>query len=165
MLGGLGLEVPSDEELHEQEQVASVHDKGGRVVFALELARAFLVSRVEVEGRECHGHTDNHLRNLERCDVHWIEPLGSELDGHEEIVEVHAGMDGVVHDDEKDSRWACRHVRMPAVQKDRDVMIPVKEDELLFVDDNEERVKKLTVGTSVCRFVCWFGRSKVHVRP
>lgn len=76
---------------------------------------------------------------------HGVEPLGAHLVGHEEVVEVHAGMDRVVHDDKKDTRGRFSHIGMPAVEQDRNVMIPVQENERLLVNNNEEGVDKLPI--------------------
>jgi hypothetical protein len=52
-------------------------------------------------------------------------------------------MDRVVHDDKKDTRWRFGRIGMPAVEQDRNVMIPVQEDEWFLVNNNEEGVDEL----------------------
>jgi hypothetical protein len=52
-------------------------------------------------------------------------------------------MDGVVHNDEEDARRARGHVRVPAVQENSNVMVPVQEDERFLVNDDEEGVEQL----------------------
>jgi len=50
----------------------------------------------------------------------------------------------VVHDDKEDSRRRYCHVGMPAVQQDGNVMVPMQENQVLFVNDNEEGIQQLT---------------------
>ena len=138
----LGLEVSANKELQEQKEVAAVHDKRRRVVFTLN--QAGRIRLVVVKSSQRARHTDDHLRDLCHRNPDRVEPLRSELHRHQEIVTIHDCMDGVVHHNKEDSRWRCRHVRMPAVQKDGDVMVPVEEDQRLLVNNNKERIDKFT---------------------
>jgi hypothetical protein len=62
-------------------------------------------------------------------------------------------MHAVIHDHKEDSRRRGCHVRMPAVEKDSDMMVPVQKDERLFVNDNEECINELSVALRSVR-VC-----------
>ena len=104
----LGLEVSTNKELQEQKEVAAVHDKRRRVVFALN--QAGRIRFVVVKSSQRARHTDDHLRDLENGNNHWIEPLGTKFHGHQEVVSVHGSMDTVVHDHEEDSGRRGCHV-------------------------------------------------------
>lgn len=54
-----GFEVSPNEELQEQKEVTSVHDKGCRVVFFFNPTGNVRLEVVKSNQR--HGHTDNHL--------------------------------------------------------------------------------------------------------
>jgi hypothetical protein len=41
---------------------------------------------------------------------------------------------------------------MPAIQKDSDMMVPVQENEWLFMNDNEEGIDEFTV-----QYICTMG--------
>jgi len=80
---------------------------------------------------------------LKRCDNHGVQPLGAHFGGHEKVIKVHhAGMNRIVHRDEKDTGGRHGHVGMPAVEQDRNVMIPMQENEGLVVNDNKEGIKE-----------------------
>jgi hypothetical protein len=55
---------------------------------------------------------------------------------------LHNKVDGIIHYDEPKSSGAGRGIRMPAVEKDGNVMIPVQEDERLLVNDNKEGINQ-----------------------
>lgn len=78
-----------------------------------------------VKAKEGDGDAHDHLRYLHSRDNHGIEPTGSGSDGHEKVVSVHGGVDGVVHDDKENSRRGFGDVTVPAVEEDRNVMVPV----------------------------------------
>lgn len=134
-------QVTFKEELREQEKIASIHDHGGRVVFAVNSTNVAVLQvshLLEVQTRQSDGNTTNHLQDLTRGNKHRVEPTRLWLYCDQEIVEIHARMNGIIHDDKKETRRRHGHVRMPAVQQDSDVVIPVQEDEGLFVNDNKE---------------------------
>jgi hypothetical protein len=120
----LGLNVPAHEELEEQEQVRPVHDEGGRVVLGGNVARR--VGLVVVEGCQGNGDAHHHLRDLGDGNDHGVQPLGLTADRHQKVVQVHDGMDGIVHHHEEDSWGARGNVRVPAIQQDGDVMVPAE---------------------------------------
>mmetsp|Transcript_16602 Transcript_16602/g.20686 ORF Transcript_16602/g.20686 Transcript_16602/m.20686 type:complete len:96 (-) Transcript_16602:534-821(-) len=87
-----------------------------------------------------HSDTHKHLTYLRNCDNNGVEPFWFHFDCHEKIVTVHNRVDGVIHGDEEESTGRCGHIGMPAIEKDRDVMIPVEEDKFFLVDNYEECV-------------------------
>ena len=135
--------IPLEEELKKEQEVASIHDKGSNVVLSLDIALASI--RVgHDKAQDCNRDSDNHLRNLRDSNVHAVEPLGFALDGHQEIVKVHDGMDSVVHDAKDNSGGCLGDIAVPAVGQNGDVMVPVQKDERLFVNENEKCVDQLT---------------------
>lgn len=58
-------------------------------------------------------------------------------------------MNSIIHDDKKEARWRHGHVRMPAVQQNGDVVVPVQEDEWLFVNDDEERINQFPANKNI----------------
>lgn len=97
-----------------------------------------------VAGHDGDEGADEHLCNLQGGDGLRKGPGDvGEADSHEEVVEVHDGVDGVVHRAEPDAR--CRHgvEGVPAVQHDRDVVEPVQEDHILALQHEEHRVQQL----------------------
>jgi len=51
----------------------------------------------------------------------------------------------IVHANEKETKWRGCNIRVPAVKKNSYVMVPMKENQGLFMYDNKERIDKLTV--------------------
>ena len=163
--GDLGLEVAPDKELQKEEKIASIHDKGCRVVFLFDFA--FLVCAVKIESQHGDDDTDNHLRNLETSDNHRVEPLGAEFHGHQKVIAVHASVNTVVHGDKENSWRRGGDIRMPAIKQNRDVMVPMQEDERLLVNNDKEGIDKLAVnGREGMRkesiVICWVFRNLTY---
>lgn len=157
--GNLRLEVACDKELQKEEKIASIHEKGCRVVFLFDFA--FLVCAVKIESQHGDDDTYNHLRNLETSDNDRVEPLGAEFHGHQKVIAVHASVNTVVHRDEENSWRRGGDIRMPAIKQNRDVMVPMQEDERLLVNNDKEGINKLAVnGRESVRkqdiITCWF---------
>jgi hypothetical protein len=95
-----------------------------------------------IDGQE---HPDEHLGNLSHRNPDRIEPLGLHSHCHEEVVEIHHGVNTIVHGDEESTRRRVVHVGMPREEKHRNVMIPVKEHKRLLMNHNKEGIKKFTV--------------------
>lgn len=133
---------PFDGELDKEVEVGAVHDAPGDDILLLDGARALALVE-EDEAHDAEGGTDDHLRDLGDGDEHGGEPLRLLLDGHEEVVAVHDGVDGVVHGDEEEAGAGLGGVRVPAEKEDGDVVVPVEEDEVLFPCDDEEGVNEL----------------------
>ena len=87
--------------------------------------------------------TDKHLRYLQKGHHHG--PGWTNLDGHEEIIEIHDGMDAIIHIDKENAAWSMSDIGMPAIQQDSNVMVPMQENEFLLVNENKESVKEFTV--------------------
>ena len=113
LLGSLFVEVSSEEELQKEEQIASIHDKGGCVIFFFDPAGR--VRLVVVKSGHRDGNSDNHLRDLENRYKNGVKPLGAHLHGHQKVVTVHRGVDAVVHDDKENTGGRGCHVGMVAV--------------------------------------------------
>ena len=114
MLFCLGTEISADEELKEQKEITSIHDERCRVIFALNHAR--VVRQIIVESHQRYSNANNHLRNLKRSDNDWVEPFWAKTHCHEEIVEIHAGVNRVVHNNKENTRRRLRDIGMPAIQ-------------------------------------------------
>jgi hypothetical protein len=137
--GDRGL-IPGKEELQEQYQVTPVHDKRRRVVVGGNAAGGLGLVQVKTE----HGQrdADDHLGYLQDRDEDWFEPAGTALDGHQAVVPVHDSVDKVVHHHKENTTAAFGHVRVPTIQQDRHVMVPMQKDERLFVYHNKEGIEQ-----------------------
>ena len=54
-------------------------------------------------------------------------------------------MDGVVHDAKDNSRGCLGDIAVPAIGQNRNVVVPVQQDEGLFVNENKEGVNQFSV--------------------
>mmetsp|Transcript_11181 Transcript_11181/g.20250 ORF Transcript_11181/g.20250 Transcript_11181/m.20250 type:complete len:275 (-) Transcript_11181:80-904(-) len=133
-------QVPVDGELEEEGEVASVHDgSGDEVVVGDGAVSGVLV----VVAREAYGDSDDHLHDLGDGDEEGVHPLGLHADGHQKVVAVHDGVDGVVHADEEEAGGGLEGVGVPAEEEDGHVVVPVEEDQGPLPGDDEVRVDKL----------------------
>ena len=112
-LSTLFVVVSSEKELQKEKEIASVHDKCGRVVFLFDFAGS--IRLVVIKSGQCDCHSDNHLRNLEDRDNDGVEPLGAHLHGHQKVVTVHRSMNTIVHDNKENTGGRGCHVGMVAV--------------------------------------------------
>lgn len=126
LLVRLSLIVTSDEELQKQEKITSIHHKSCSIVFFLN--HTSLIGRIIVESSQSNCDTNYHLGNLKCSDDHRIQPLWAHSDCHQKIIKVHACMYRVVHHHKEDARWGSCNIRMPAIEQDRDMMIPMKKN-------------------------------------
>ena len=127
--------VPSDKELEKQKEVGSVHEKGRHVVVVSDPAVGASDKEKAEDGQDDPHH---HLGYLQRR--HQDGPGRTDLDRHEEIVKVHDGMNPVVHHTEIQPTGRLGHVRMPTIQQNRNVMVPMQKDQLFLVNHNKERI-------------------------
>ena len=93
----------------------------------------------------CHTHAHDHLRNLRRRDYHGWQPLGFNVTRHEAVIEVHNGVDAVIHHDKENTGRTGGDIGMPAVQQDGNVMVPVQENQFFLVDNDKKGVDQLAV--------------------
>lgn len=141
--------VASDKELQKQKQVASVHDKGGRVVFRIQIrTRLSRIGVVHVKAGQCHGHAHGHLADLKGGNEDGIEfqrvfqKVFAPGHGHDAVIAVHARVDGVIHHDKENAGRRFGRVRVPAVEQDCHVMVPVQKEERFLVNDNKEGIEQ-----------------------
>ena len=129
------------EEVKEEHEIGEVHEEGPSDVGVADLARlAALLLHV---GADVDGDADDHLRDLSARDG-YIHPFGNlETERTEPIVSVHARVHRVVHDDEPAARGRELRARVPAVDEHCGVVVPVKEDELLLAQHDEQSVHEL----------------------
>ena len=141
----IDTQITPHKELSKQEQVTSVHDKGRRIVFVTQMTRFFPLTHGNKGSSNCDTNTHHHLRNLCCRNHHGWQPLGFAVTGHEAVVKIHNGVDAIVHDHEEDARWTRCHIGMPAIEQDCNVMVPMQENQLFLVNDNEKSVHQFTV--------------------
>jgi hypothetical protein len=103
--------VPTSKKLHKQKKIRPIHQKGSDIV-AVRYG-TIVTSNVD---KTHNGHKDtyHHLRYLKRRDNHG--PWRTDLDGHEEVIKVHDGMDTIIHLDKENARRRMVDVGMPAVE-------------------------------------------------
>ena len=102
----------------------------------------FHIQQVETESRDGAAH--HHLANLRHGDPDGLEPLGLAVNGHEKVVKVHDGVNTIVHGAKDHARGGIVEITKVAKGQYRDVVVPMQKDERLFVDNDKERVNKLT---------------------
>lgn len=137
LLVSRAFEVGLIEEDGEEQQVAEVHDKGVDDVVHGGDAVDFVFPEIE-EPQNAQPH--EHLRDLHECDQHGDGSRHASAGRSNRVVAVHECMDGVVHGHEPAAAGHTVFIRVPAVQQDSDVMIPVQEDQTLLTQDDEHRV-------------------------
>lgn len=90
-----------------------------------------------------HAQPHQHLCDLHERDHHGEGSRHTSAGRSSRVVAVHERMDGVVHAHEPAAAGHTVFIRVPAVQQDSDVMIPVQEDQTLLTQDDEHRVPEL----------------------
>lgn len=103
------------------------------------------VAVVEAEVED--GETGDHLGDLEEGDDDG-DDVGdadgaTEGAGHEEVVEVHDRVDEEVHEGEGAALGDEEDPGVPAVDHGDDVVVPVEEDDFLFLEDQPQGVEEL----------------------
>jgi len=53
-------------------------------------------------------------------------------------------VDGVVHYAKHDTCWGFGNIAVPAIRQDGNVVVPVQQDERLFVNDDKKRVNQFS---------------------
>ena len=85
------------------------------------------------------------MRDLGYRNVHAVEPLGFALDGHQKVIKIHDCVDGEVHGAKDNARGCLGNVAVPAIRQHRNVVVPVQQDEWLFVNEDEIGVDEFSV--------------------
>lgn len=137
LLVSRAFEVGLIEEDGEEQQVAEVHDEGVEDVVHGGEAVDVMVPVIE-EPQNAQPH--EHLRDLHERDQHGDGSRHASAGRSKRVVAVHERVDGVVHAHEPAAAGHTVFIRVPAVEQDSDVMIPVQEDQTLLTQDDEHRV-------------------------
>lgn len=118
------------EEVEEENEVREVHEKGPLDILVSDVT--LVAARFLEVGNRVDDNTDNHLRDLATRDDN-VDPLrNSVAERAHSVVRVHGSMNGEVHENEPTTGGAEVFARVPAVDEDSCVVVPVKKDELLF---------------------------------
>lgn len=133
-------EVGLIEEDGEEQQVAEVHQRGADDVALGGEAVGVMIPEVE-EPYDAEPY--EHLCDLHERDHHGTESRHSSAGCFSRVVAVHERMDDVVHGHEPAAAGHTVFIRVPGVEQDGDVMIPVQEDQTLLTQDDEHRVPEL----------------------
>lgn len=133
----------SDKHLREHYQEGSVHD--AHLLDSLFLyhtsGNVLDIGNPVKEGSQ--NDADKHLRNLSHRDPFGVEPSRLGPNRHEKVVKVHDSVHSVIHGGNEDAHGRKFVVAVPQKVEDRSVVEPVKENELLFVNNDEECIQKL----------------------
>lgn len=140
--GSRATQVGLVEEPREEDKVAEVHRQTVLDVDLGDVALGLAALEVLV-GPDIDRTADDHLRQLEGCDDHGDGFRWRVSHRAKGVVGVHDGVDKVVHDDEPASGGSVLGVGEPGVEEDGDVVVPVKEDERLFPENDEDGVSEL----------------------
>lgn len=140
---GVGIHISSEEELHKQKKVAHIHDENTGVILKPGPATWFSNG---IEGYNTDNTANHHLCYLSNGNPFGIEPFWLHLNRHEEVVEIHNGVNAVVDCAVDQSRGSMMDVGVPGTQQDRDMMVPMQHHEILFVRNDKDCVNELSVG-------------------
>lgn len=137
LLVSRALEVGLIEEDGEEQQVAEVHHRGvDDVVHGGDTVDVMFPEIQEPQ----HAQPHHHLCDLHERDHHGEGSRHTSAGCSSRVVAVHERMDGEVHAHEPAAAGHTVFIRVPAVEQDSDVMIPVQEDQTLLTQDDEHRV-------------------------
>ena len=129
-------------ELQKEEKVTDVHDENSGIVFK---GRPASLAPDDVEGCHADNGPNDHLGYLRNGNPFGVEPAGLALNGHEEIVKVHDGVDAVVDGGVNETGRTVRDKGVPRAEQDGDMVVPVEQHEVLFVGNDKEGIKEFTV--------------------
>jgi len=134
----------TDGELNKQIQIRGVDDAGsnqiGHVVTAFSWGVLSATVLVVVHRHNDKVSTHDHLTDLHDGDDPRRKPLGDGLTSLQEVVEIHDGMNSVVHGREVVTITGFSDVAVPSKNQHSNVMVPVQEDKRLLSQDNEHSV-------------------------
>lgn len=97
--------------------------------------------QVDLSSDGCN--TENHLQDLHDSDA--LSPRNTDTLGHQVIVEVHDGVNKVVHHTEDKPGWVLPNDRVPAESEDRGVMVPMEEGDWLTSQSQKRGIDQLEV--------------------
>ena len=137
-------------ELQKEEKVAHVHDQNTKIVFD---RRPAPVVASRIEGRHTDDTSHDHLRNLCHGNPLGVEPFGLAFDGHQKVVKIHDGVHTVIDGGVNESGRTVCDKGVPSGQENRDVMVPVQQNELSLVRDDKKCINEFTVIVCVCSAV------------
>jgi hypothetical protein len=142
---GIHLESQSitlQEELQKEEKVTDIHDQNTGIVFK---GSPTSFSTHNQKGSHGNKGPNHHLCYLSNGNPFGIEPFGFAFDGHKKVIEIHDSMNSVV-DGTVDQSWRTMCDKgVPGAKKNRDMMIPVQEHQLLFMGHNKIGIKEFPV--------------------
>ena len=133
--------IPIQGKLRKERKVRRIHDTPGGNVEAVHVTR-IVIHQILIRRRHLHRHTDHHLCDLGRGDDKWRHPRRFHLECHEAIIAVHDGMHGVVHGHKVERLGCLRRKRVPAIQQDSDVVVPVEKQQRAFAGHDKGRVNE-----------------------
>ena len=129
------------EELHEENQVAEVHERSEEdVLEGLPTVGGPAGFRLDRHHGDLDRHSGDHLDDLQRRYRHVDEPRRPEAGGADGVVRVHDGVDGVVDGHEPPSGGEELAIAVERVDHDGNVVEPVEEHERLLSNDDERRI-------------------------
>lgn len=140
--------VPLQKELDKQKQVRPVHGQGRIVIVFAQMTKGQgkrgrpdpVVQQPTRHRRD--GDPHHHLTDLQQGNVHGPKGFRFDARRHEEIVKIHDAVHQIVHDAENESLRGADNVGMPAIEEDRNVMVPMEKDEGFLVNENKKRVQE-----------------------
>ncbi len=129
------------EEASKENKVGCVHEEGDFNVVVGDVT--LIASLFHLVGPDVHHCSHHHLGQLSCGDAHGNPARNPELEGLEGVVAVHGTVDKVVHADKPTGSGNVVGVRVPSIEEDSDVVVPVEEDEWLLPENDEHCVAQL----------------------
>ena len=129
------------EEFEKQQEITKIHDE--RPFDVLVADGTFFATLFLDIGNRVDIYTKDHLRDLTACDDD-VDPFGYvETKSSATVICVHGRMNSIIHENEPSAGCCKVTTREPTVNENGSVMVPVKKDELLFTQNDKERIEKL----------------------
>jgi hypothetical protein len=126
----------------EEGKIGSEHGGSSDHVFMLDSACAIGISEMIHQRSTLNTKSDHHLSYLAKCNA-VIGDRRLNLQRLEAVVPVHGRVHRVIHGHEIKGLGSLGGIAVPAVEQNRHVVIPVKEDQRAFALYDEERVEEL----------------------
>lgn len=97
-----------------------------------------------VESKNVDRTSHNHLKGLQCSNDHGQDIRNlHQAASSDAIVSVHEGMYCIVHNHEPSTCWCKPHIGVPREPQDSHMVVPVKKDELLLSQHNEDCINQL----------------------